>query len=117
MFATTAKRHVLPLLKVPIQPVDGLEVALHLADLVEAGPTGTATAFAGPRVERMDLLARDWVAARGVRALKLRVPGFLPVVRQVRDGALIYPDAVRGSVTFADFLSGARPPAPLAVAA
>ena len=117
VFATTARRRLLPLLKVPIQPVDGLEVAAHLADLVEAGPTGTAMAFAGPRVERMDQLARDWAKARGVRALKLRVPGFLPVVRQTRAGALIYPDAVRGQVTFAEFLTGVRPTAPLAVAA
>ena len=114
LFTVTARRGMLPLMKVPIQPVDGHEVAAHLADLVEEGPTGTATAFAGPRVERTDLLARDWAAARGSRALALRVPGFLPVVREARAGALLYPDAVLGRVSFADFLA---PAAPLAVAA
>jgi len=122
VFATTTRKRLLPLLRVPIQPVDGDEVAAHLADRVEAGPTGAATAFAGPRIERTDLLARDWAAARGAHALKVRVPGFLPVVRETRAGALLYPEATLGRVTFAQWLArGAAPPravaGPQAVAA
>jgi uncharacterized protein YbjT (DUF2867 family) len=106
-FAAAARLGVLPLLRAPIEPVDHLEVAAAIADRVEAGPDEAVTAFAGPHVERLDRLARQWVRARGVRRLPLRVPAAGVVLREVRDGALLDPAPVRGTVSFADWLAGA----------
>jgi uncharacterized protein YbjT (DUF2867 family) len=103
-FGAAARRGVLPLLDVPIQPVEVREVAVALADRVEAGPSRTAEDFAGPRVERLDELATAWTAAHGMHRLPLRIPAIGKAMRAVRAGGLTSPDAPRGTVTFADWL-------------
>jgi uncharacterized protein YbjT (DUF2867 family) len=117
VFAAGARRGLLPLLRAPLEPVDRVEVAAALADRVEAGPDEAVTAFAGPHVERLDRLARQWARARGVRRLPVVIPAVTPLLQAVRDGGLIDPAPVRGRVSFADWLGGPpRAPAP-AVAA
>lgn len=104
VFAAAARRGVLPLLRVPIQPVDGREVGLALCDLAEAEPSGAVTELAGPRVERLDELARAWASAHGVRRLALRVPVAGRGLRAVAAGGLTSDGAARGEATFADWL-------------
>jgi uncharacterized protein YbjT (DUF2867 family) len=104
MFGAAARRGVLPLARVPIQPCDVAEAASALADRVEAGPDQAVTLFAGPRIERADQLAKAWAKARGKRRLPLPI---LPVGRTlgaVRRGGLTDASAPRGTVTFADWL-------------
>ncbi|MEA2303487.1 MAG: hypothetical protein QOH43_767 [Solirubrobacteraceae bacterium] len=107
VFAAGARMGVLPIVRVPVQPVDPREVAAALAGLAQDGPTGAIGELAGPRVERMDDLARAWARARGVRRLPLRVPAVGSALRAVRDGALTDPAAPRGSVSFAAWLERA----------
>jgi uncharacterized protein YbjT (DUF2867 family) len=104
VFSAAARRGVLPLLGVPIQPVDAREVARALADRVEAGPSRAVDEIAGPRVERLDDLALAWARAQGVRRLRVRVPVIGRALRTVRDGALISRDAPHGEIAFADWL-------------
>jgi uncharacterized protein YbjT (DUF2867 family) len=109
---SAARRGVLVLMRVPLEPVDAGEVAAALADRVEAGPSGRVEGFAGPRVERMDRLAREWAAATGIGwRLPLRVPALGPM-RAAARGGLLSADPARGSVTFADWLAGGGVPAP-----
>lgn len=116
VFSATARRRVLPLLRVPIQPVDVREVAVALADRVEAGPSGAATDFAGPRIERLDELALAWARAHDVRALRVRVPAVGAALRAVRDGGLVSRGAPHGETAFADWLREQARPSPTGAA-
>ena len=103
-FAAAARRGVMPLVRAPVEPVDPAEVAAALADRVEAGPDEAVTPLAGPYVERLDRLARQWARSRGVRRLPVAIPAVVPLLRAVRDGALLDPVPRRGRVSFADWL-------------
>ena len=103
-FAAATRRGVLPLVRVPLQPVDPREVAAVLADRAEAGPSEDVELFAGPQVERVDELARAWARARGVRRLPLRLPAAGKVLRAVRQGELTDEAAPHGTITFAGWL-------------
>jgi uncharacterized protein YbjT (DUF2867 family) len=103
VFTATARRGVLPMLRVPLQPVAPEEVASRLVDLVDAEPAGT-TRIAGPRVQRGDHLARIWARARGVRWAPVPVPAVGPVLRAVRAGGLTDPSAPTGGVSFQAWL-------------
>jgi uncharacterized protein YbjT (DUF2867 family) len=96
-----AERGILPLMPVPLQPVDDREIAAHLTAVVEAGPSGIAAPFVGPRVERLDRLALLWAAARGCDA----VPVEVAVAPELRDGALLHPEAWAGRITFEAWLT------------
>lgn len=104
LFASAARLGVLPLLRVPVQPVDVREVAAALVDRVEAGPGGGVSAFAGPRVERLDRLARAWAASRELRRLPLALPAVGAVLRAVRAGGLTEPGAQHGRMSFEAWL-------------
>lgn len=103
-FKMAGRAKLLPLLRVPLQPVDPRDVARTLADRVEAGPSSSAEEIAGPRMERMDELARAWARAHGVRRLPLPVPAAGKTLRAVRLGGLTDERALRGTITFADWL-------------
>ena len=111
VFGAAARRGVLPLLRVPVQPVDVREVAMALADRVEAGPSGGVAELAGPRIERLDELAVAWARAHGVRRVHVRVPVIGRGLRAARRGALTSPDAARGTVGFAEWLRADGGPA------
>jgi uncharacterized protein YbjT (DUF2867 family) len=106
-FAAAGRVGVLPLLAAPIQPVAPQEVAAVLADRALAGPTGAVETLAGPRVERLDDLARTWAAATGGRRLPLRIPLAGGLLRAVGAGALTDPAAPRGTVPFSAWLGTA----------
>lgn len=99
----------LPWLPVPdgtLQPVAVEEVARELARCVLDRRQGTLD-LAGPEVRRVPDLARAWLAARGQEkaVLPLRLPLPQPFLRAVQRGVLVEPGAVRGTVTWEDFLS------------
>src|SRR4051794_26111177 len=104
VFAAAARRGVLPLLRVPVQPVDGRDMAVALADRVESATSGAIEEIAGPRIERLDELALSWAWANDLRRLRLRVPIAGRALRAVRDGALVSRDARRGEIAFVDWL-------------
>ena len=106
LFEAWAQSGVLPLMPVPVQPVDHRELAAHLADVVDAGPSGTAAPYVGPRKEWLDRMALRWADVRGARVRPL--PVHAPP--QLRDGALLYPGSWTGRLTFGDWLAGERRP-------
>ena len=91
------------------QPVDPAELALRLADLVEAGPSGRAPDVGGPDVLSVEELAEARRKATGQRTRLLRVPavGFLGDFDR---GVHLCPDHRVGRVTWAAWLgSQVRP--------
>jgi uncharacterized protein YbjT (DUF2867 family) len=116
-FAAAARRGVMPLVRAPVEPVDPAEVAAALADRVEAGPDEAVTAVAGPYVERLDRLARQWARSRGVRRLPVAIPAVGGLLQAARDGALLDPAPRRGRVSFEDWLEHRTVPRRMEVAA
>ena len=105
IFAAGARFGVLPAPRVPLQPVDHGEVAVELADRVEARADSLVHLFAGPRVERVDALARTWARAKGARRLPAPLPAVGSTLRAVRAGGLTDPAAARGERTFAEWVT------------
>jgi uncharacterized protein YbjT (DUF2867 family) len=104
-FAGVAKFGVLPLLRVPMQPVAVVDVARAVADAVESGPRAGRLDVAGPEVLDARDLARMWQRATGGRALPLRVPIPGNIGRALRAGALTADRAdVLGTTTYAAWL-------------
>ncbi len=106
VFAGAARFGVLPGGSIPIQPVDPREVAILLVDAVDAGPLSLELrSLAGPEVASLSSLARTWMAATGRRRVRVPIPVPGAGGRALRGGALADPQAPRGTVTFARWLS------------
>ncbi|HEX8866968.1 MAG TPA: SDR family oxidoreductase [Lentzea sp.] len=106
MFDNTSK---LPLMLVPafrFQPIDEAEVALELAALAQAAPTGLAPEMGGPEIREAADFARTYLAATGKtrRLIPLKAPG--ATYRAYRAGGNLTPDRAVGTRTFADYLNG-----------
>jgi uncharacterized protein YbjT (DUF2867 family) len=112
LFGTAARFRLLPSLRAKVQTVAAAEVAKAVAGVAEGAPLRRRFEVAGPEVLELRELARTWRTATGRRALL--VPVVLPgrLGRALREGALTneQPD-VRGTITFADWIGRARPPA------
>ena len=104
----TARRG--PVLPVPmgwrVQPVDVGEVAVHIAELCAAPPTGGVVEFGGPEELSAADLARAWAGARapGTHVVATPVPGKLSTA--FRDGAALTSGGPRGRRTYAQHLGG-----------
>ncbi|WP_328562386.1 NAD(P)-binding oxidoreductase [Streptomyces coelicoflavus] len=101
----------LPVLPVPgglrLQPVAAREVAVRLAELTLAEPSGRVPDMTGPEVLDLATLARFYLDLRGGRRrpkLPVRIPG--KAGRAYRSGQnLTLEDALVGKVTWAEFLA------------
>lgn len=99
----------LPLMPLPtgmrLQPIDSIDVALHLANVAEGDPRGHLPDIAGPEVRTLGELAEQWMAAGGRRKKVVRVPLPGRTGKALAAGALCAPaHAVRGR-TFAQWLA------------
>jgi uncharacterized protein YbjT (DUF2867 family) len=99
----------LPAVPVPsgfrFQPVDSDEVAARLVELAQGEPAGLVPDIAGPRVQTLSELLREYLRARGKHRLlvPLRLPG--KAARAYRQGANLSPDRAVGHVTWEEFLA------------
>lgn len=101
--------HLVPVMR--SQPVAAREVARRLVDLAEAGPAGRTRDLAGPEVLRLVDMVRAYARATGRRGPVLAVPLPGGFGRAVRDGTVLAgPDAERGELTFAQWLTGVGDP-------
>ncbi|TMR21029.1 NAD-dependent epimerase/dehydratase family protein [Nonomuraea turkmeniaca] len=90
---------------VRFQPVDTGEVAARLAELALDKPAGLVPDIAGPRVYRMEELARDYLKAAGKRRLILPVRSPGKAASAFRAGANLAPEHAVGHRTWEDFLA------------
>jgi uncharacterized protein YbjT (DUF2867 family) len=106
MLRQMAKLPVLPLWGgARFQPVDAGEVAARLVELALDEPAGLVPDPAGPRVYKMDELARDYLRASRKHRLimSIRSPG--RAAAAFRAGANLAPDRAVGRRTWEDFLA------------
>ena len=91
--------------RLTFQPVAVEDVADRIADVLAQAPAGGIVEVAGPRAETLDVLAREWLAARGSRrpVWPIRVPGRFG--RELRAGALTTTARPVGTRTWPDFLA------------
>jgi uncharacterized protein YbjT (DUF2867 family) len=108
-FSAAARAGLLPGAEFLLQPVDLREVAVVLADTVEAEPSLAITQFAGPEVRNLRELAQTWRDATGSRAVIVPVPLFGPTARALRAGGLTNRGAWTGRGTFAAYLRDRMP--------
>jgi len=104
--APTARKHLMPVPRVPLQTVASTEVASVVADVAEGAPRRGRVEVVGPEVVDARELARTWRSTTGRRALLLPLPLPGRMGRALRAGALIAerPD-VRGTTPFATWLA------------
>lgn len=109
MIGAAAKWRILPVPRVPVQPVAVDEVAQVIADELERGARRGFVEVAGPEIVDARDLLRTWKRATGRRALSLPLPLPGNLGRALRAGGLTSaaPD-VRGEVTFAAWLDGGK---------
>ncbi len=107
MLAPVARLRVLPLVRIPLQPIDTAVVARRLADAVRGEPAGRLPDVAGPQVEQLEALARAWAAHGDRRLLPLRLPprALGKGAREMAAGNLTDPAAAAGGPTFAQWLA------------
>ncbi|GAA0948016.1 SDR family oxidoreductase [Nonomuraea longicatena] len=91
--------------KVRFQPVDSGEVAARLAELALGAPAGLVPDLGGPKVHKMEDLARDYLDAAGKnrRIVPMRTPG--RAAAAFREGANLAPEHAVGKGTWEDFLA------------
>jgi uncharacterized protein YbjT (DUF2867 family) len=104
--APAARKHLMPVPRVPLQTVASTEVARVVADVAEGAPRRGRVEVVGPEVVDARDLARTWRSTTGRRALLLPLPLPGRMGRALRAGALIAerPD-VRGTTPFATWLA------------
>lgn len=101
-----ARWGILPMLRVPVQPVAAAEAAAAAVDVALGKPLNGRLNVTGPEIVEARELARLWQRAAGRRrAVRLPIPLPGKLGRALRAGLLAekHPD-VRGSVTFSQWL-------------
>ena len=93
------------------QPVDTDEVAVRLADLVDAGPSGRVEDFGGPEVLTLSALAETRRRLVGSAARLVPVPP-VGLLRHYDEGRHLAPDHARGRVTWEAWLTERTSPVP-----
>lgn len=89
------------------QGVAEAEVAQRLVQCLEKGPQGRLPDFGGPQVQSLGEIAQIWMEAKGVhkRLIHLPLPG--SVAAAFRAGKNTTPQEMRGTMTWAQWLSRA----------
>jgi uncharacterized protein YbjT (DUF2867 family) len=87
-----------------LQPVAEEEVAQHLVEIVQAGPSGRLSDMGGPQVYTSGELARIWLKQRGMHRaiLPLWLPG--KMARRLRQGGNTCPQQATGTVNWEAWL-------------
>jgi uncharacterized protein YbjT (DUF2867 family) len=86
------------------QPVDPVEVAARLVEVVRSEPAGRLPDFGGPEVRNLWSLAESWLMARKLNNRRVDLPLPFKFSRQFADGRLLCPDHLDGKVTFEQYL-------------
>lgn len=106
VFTGAAKFRISPTASIPFQTISAAIVAEKLASMAVAEPTRTTETIAGPRVETLREMSKEWRQATGRSALPLPiwVPG--KAGRELKGGALTDPGSTAPGPTFAEWLAG-----------
>ncbi|MGQ0608692.1 MAG: SDR family oxidoreductase [Chloroflexota bacterium] len=101
-----AKAPIMPVFGgMSFQPVDSGEVADRLVDLTLNEPAGLVPAIGGPRVYKMDDLARSYLEATGRSKPIFGMPIFGAAASAQKSGVNLAPDRAVGRRTWEEFLA------------
>lgn len=104
-FASLSRLRVMPAFRLPLQPIDPVEVAEMIATIT-GSPMGATTTIAGPRIEDVRDLMRAWRRHSGRRTVQVRAPLPGDLGRALRAGGLTDPSPDRrGELGFAEWLA------------
>lgn len=87
------------------QPVDAELVADRVGEIVEQGPSGRMADVGGPEVLTLEEMAAGYLAARGRRWPRMRLPLGGRAATAFREGKHLAPHAITGGTTFSEFLA------------
>jgi uncharacterized protein YbjT (DUF2867 family) len=105
-WSATRKIGFIPALRGTVAPLDPRDLAVALADAVEAGPDGPREVeLRGPEIFELTDLARSWKAANGSKRPVLRLPNVLAATRVIASGALANPAVPAATRTWSDWLA------------
>jgi len=96
----------------PVHPVSPNDVAGRIVGLVQSGPSGRVTEYAGPELMRFADAAHIYKQVRGSIPRKVPLPK-LGVIAEAVAGVHVSKTGDRGSETFREWLKGS-PPSPSA---
>jgi uncharacterized protein YbjT (DUF2867 family) len=97
---------VLPLpRRFKFQSMDTGEVAAHILEQAQKGPSGRLPDLAGPQVLTIDEMARTWMRARGRRKPVAPMPVFGKIARGFRRGYNCDPDHPQGEITWHQWIA------------
>lgn len=85
------------------QPIETGEVAAHMAETIDKGPSGRLPDIGGPEVLRASAMYDSWRKASGVRAVRVPVPALGPLAGFAK-GLNTCPENKFGSITWAQWL-------------
>lgn len=111
LLALGSRAPVMPVLDLPVQPVDATDVATRLAALAVGEPAGHADELGGPQVHDFRDLARTFLEVTGRRraVTPIRLPG--KAFRAFHAGGILTPEHAEGTITFEDYLRKLSDPA------
>jgi uncharacterized protein YbjT (DUF2867 family) len=113
LFRATSRFRVLPGARALLCPIDPLEVAEAVADVVAEGPLAGRRSITGPERAELRELASVWRELSGRRALIVPTPIPGALGRALRSGALVGDEAeLRGETTFRRWLQQQPSPGP-----
>lgn len=91
------------------QPVDPIEVAARLVQVVTADPAGMLPNFGGPEVRDFKSLAVSWLRIRKPDKRLVNLPLPFDFSRQLAAGRLLCPENRDGTITFEQYLARRYP--------
>lgn len=91
------------------QPIDIGDVAGHLVDVAEAGPSGLLEDVTGPEVLGISWLARTYMTAKGRERPILALPTLGKVASAYRHGLHTNPGRAVGTTTWSEWLAATYP--------
>jgi uncharacterized protein YbjT (DUF2867 family) len=87
------------------QSIDEGEAAQQLVNALAGGPSGHLPDIGGPEILRLDDMARQWKAVRGIRKPMVNMPLRIGPARGVIKGLNLVPDNRVGKITWAEWLA------------
>ncbi len=91
------------------QPVDPIEVARRVVDVVLGPPAGMLPDFGGPEIREFKSLAQSWLTARREMRRIVNLPIPFRFGRQFSKGHLTCPNHTDGVITFDQYLAETYP--------
>lgn len=104
-FHSADRLRILPTGAAKLQPIDVVDVAHRLVDVVQRQPAGILPEISGPEALTFTDLADIWRQARPRKRLSVKLPMVGRLGHALRDGRLCNPEAASSGTSFKEWLA------------